>query len=283
MTARIGFMQGRLSPLYDGRVQAFPWNHWQDEFRLAEQLGFTFLEWTLERDRLDDNPVMSDAGRRDIRRLMATHRVAVPSLTGDCFMQAPFHKATGAVRDALLADAERVIAACGALGIADLVIPLVDAASVGSDTEESAVLDGLRQLAPLLDEQSVRLLIESDFAPDRLARFIDALPEDRFGINYDSGNSAALGFDPRGEIAAWGKRIGNVHVKDRRRDGASVQLGAGAANFETVFRALEHTGYAGRFVLQTARAADGDHAGALCRSRDRVVAWLAAAAGDEAT
>ena len=29
--ARIGFMQGRLSPQVDGKIQAFPWVHWRDE------------------------------------------------------------------------------------------------------------------------------------------------------------------------------------------------------------------------------------------------------------
>jgi hexulose-6-phosphate isomerase len=37
-------------------------------------------------------------------------------------------------------------------------------------------------------------------------------------------------------------------------------------------------GYRGDLVLQTARAADGDHAGALTRYRDQVRAWVAEAA-----
>jgi len=28
---RIGFMQGRLSPQVNGKIQAFPWSHWQSE------------------------------------------------------------------------------------------------------------------------------------------------------------------------------------------------------------------------------------------------------------
>ena len=33
--SRIGFMQGRLSELVDGRIQAFPWDSWQTEFFLV--------------------------------------------------------------------------------------------------------------------------------------------------------------------------------------------------------------------------------------------------------
>lgn len=44
---RIGFMQGRLSPVVDGKIQAFPWGHWEDEFRLANGHGLSLMEWTL--------------------------------------------------------------------------------------------------------------------------------------------------------------------------------------------------------------------------------------------
>ena len=29
--ARIGLMQGRLSAMVDGKIQAFPWNEWHEE------------------------------------------------------------------------------------------------------------------------------------------------------------------------------------------------------------------------------------------------------------
>jgi len=108
-----------------------------------------------------------------------------------------------------------------------------------------------------------------------LKRFIDRLPSDRFGINYDIGNSAALGFDPRDEFAAYGSRIVNVHVKDRVRGGTTVALGSGNAGFELVFSELKNANYSGNYILQTARAADGDHAVAIARYRDMVLGWVA--------
>jgi hexulose-6-phosphate isomerase len=65
-------------------------------------------------------------------------------------------------------------------------------------------------------------------------------------------------------------RIVNVHVKDRLRGGGTVPLGDGAAQLGAVFELLRRAGYAGDYILQTARAADGDHAGALARYRDLV-------------
>jgi hexulose-6-phosphate isomerase len=42
----IGFMQGRLCAPVDGKIQAFPWDHWRDEFPLAQRFGFPLMEWT---------------------------------------------------------------------------------------------------------------------------------------------------------------------------------------------------------------------------------------------
>ncbi len=123
----------------------------------------------------------------------------------------------------------------------------------------------------------MKIIFESDYPPPALREFIARLPAAHFGINYDIGNSAALGFDSVEEIGAYGARIDNVHVKDRVLGGTTVPLGTGNANFPAVFRALKRSGYAGNFILQTARAADGDHAAALRRYRDMVTDWLKAA------
>ena len=42
---RIGFMQGRLSAMVDGKIQAFPWSEWREEFPRAHALGLSRIEW----------------------------------------------------------------------------------------------------------------------------------------------------------------------------------------------------------------------------------------------
>jgi hexulose-6-phosphate isomerase len=264
---KIGFMQGRLSPQVDGKIQAFPWQHWREEFPAAQALGFGLMEWTLDAERLYENPIMTPPGRREIAALAKRHGVAIQSLTGDFFMHAPFHKATGAERERRLRDLRAVAAACAELGVRFLVIPLVDAGRMDSPREEADVL------AALASPLDVPILFECDYAPRDLARFIAQLGP-AYGINYDIGNSASLGYDPVEEIHAYGGRILNVHVKDRVRGGTTVPLGTGNANFPAAFSALREARYAGNYILQTARAADGDHAGALKRYRDMTERWL---------
>ena len=267
-------MQGRLSPLVDGRIQAFPWGCWEAEFPQAGQLGFRLLEWTLDQDRLHENPLLTAAGRTEIARLHAQHGLRVASVTGDCFMQAPFWKAEGPEREALKLDFDAVCDACAAAGVSLIVVPLVDNGRLDTAAQEEVLVGFLEQRTASLAARRLRIAFESDFTPDQLARFIARLERTVFGINYDIGNSASLGFDVTEEMREYGHRITGVHVKDRPRGGTTVPLGTGAVDFDRVFAALAATGYSGSYVLQTARAADGNHAEVLARYRDMTVEWL---------
>lgn len=271
---RIGFMQGRLSAMVDGKIQAFPWNEWREEFPRARALGLTRIEWTIDQDRLRENPLNTAAGQREIIELSRRNGLKAASLTGDCFMQAPFWKADGEARKSLVDDLDLVLASCATLGIEFVVIPLVDNGSIENATQTETLLRVLLERASSLSKQNVKIVFESDLLPAPLAEFIEAFPHEVFGINYDSGNSAALGYDSANEISAYAPRILNVHVKDRVRGGTTVPLGTGAADLAKAIRLIEQSGYRGQYILQTARAADGDHAGVLARYRDMTVRWI---------
>lgn len=272
----VGFMQGRLCDRVDGKIQAFPWRDWEQEFATAQRLGVRLMEWTLDQDRLYENPLMTEAGRQRIAELSRAHEVSIHSLTGDCFMQAPFYKAKGDERASLLKDLNAILDAAQSVGIRYVLIPLVDNGSLASDDEEAALLEGLLPLRERLVESGMKIVFESDFPAERLAQLIERFPRDAFGINYDIGNSAALGYRAKDEISSYGARIDNVHVKDRVLGGTTVPLGSGNARFPEVFAALHEAGYRGHFILQTARAEDGDHSGAVAHYRDMTQAWWGA-------
>jgi L-ribulose-5-phosphate 3-epimerase len=271
---RIGFMQGRLSAMVDGKIQAFPWNEWREEFLRANALGLTRIEWTIDQDRLRENPLNTAAGQQEIIDLSHRHALRTSSLTGDCFMQAPFWKAAGETQKSLVADLDLLLASCSILGIEFVVIPLVDNGRIESAAQTETLLRILLARTASLSKQGVKIVFESDLPPAPLARFIDKFPREVFGINYDSGNSAALGHDSAEEISAYASRILNVHVKDRLLGGTTVPLGTGAADLGKTIRLIEQSGYHGQYILQTARASDGDHAGVLARYRDMTVGWI---------
>ena len=232
------------------------------------------MEWTLDQDLLYENPLLTGAGQAEIRALRDKYQIRIASLTGDCFMQSPFWKAEGAQGAQLEEDFRAVAKACSAVGVVMMVLPLVDNGGLTTHAQEDHLVAVLQAHAPLLTELNVQVVFESDFVPGELARFMDRLDPALFGVNYDIGNSAGLGMKPAEEIATYGHRIVNVHIKDRVLGGTTVPLGTGNADFDAVFGALARVRYNGNYVLQTARAQDGNHAGVLCTYRDMAVNWI---------
>jgi L-ribulose-5-phosphate 3-epimerase len=273
-TPQIGFMQGRLSPLINGRIQAFPWEFWKNEFPFAQQINIKLMEWTLDQERLFENPLLTEVGQAEIRFLSQQHGIGIPSLTGDCFMQSPLWKVQGSERIGLERDFVEIAKGCAAVGITMMVLPLVDNGRLENMAQEDDLVAFLESQSGFLVAHGLKVLFESDYAPQELARFIARLDSSLFGINYDIGNSAALGFNPQEEFANYGARILNVHIKDRVLGGTTVPLGKGSANFDTVFASLAKVNYQGNFILQTARAFDGNHSSILSNYRDMTVNWL---------
>lgn len=274
MINRIGFMQGRLCEPVDGKIQAFPWRHWESEFSAASAIDMNLMEWTLDQERLYENPLMTRGGQDKIRTLCLEHDLSIPSLTGDCFMQAPFWKIDGQARADLQSDFLAIGRACAAVGIRMIVVPLVDNGRLETVEQENVLVDFLLAQQSFLSQHSLQVIFECDFTPFEFARFIVRLPAEHFGINYDVGNSAALGFKPAEEFAAYGARVFNVHIKDRVLGGTTVPLKTGSADFEAVFSALAKQNYQGNFILQTARAAEGNHSEVISSYRDMTQLWV---------
>jgi len=267
-------MQGRLSPPVGDQIQAFPWENWQSEFPLGQQLGFRLIEWTLDQERLAENPLMTLSGQQRIRELCRQHGIRIPALTGDCFMQAPFWKKNGRAQLALQEDFLAVVRACSSLKISLIVVPLVDGGRLARPAEQEALVSFFLSQTGVFKGLQVQIALETDFPPQNVARLLEPMDPKVFGINYDIGNSAGLGYSHEDEFERYGSRILHVHVKDRLLGGSTVPLGEGAANFSGVFSSLAALGYDGQYVLQTARAANGDDRGVICQYRDMVADWI---------
>lgn len=189
-------------------------------------------------------------------------------------MHAPFWKASGQARTDLQSDFMAICRACSAVGIRMIVVPLVDNGRLETVEQEDVLVDFLLSQTSFLAEQQLMVIFESDFSPLDLCRFIARFPIERFGINYDIGNSAALGHNVIDEFSAFGERIVNVHVKDRVLGGTTVPLTSGNADLPLVFSEMDKIGYSKNIILQTARAKDNDHLGAISKYRDLIVSLM---------
>ena len=72
---------------------------------------------------------------------------------------------------------------------------------------------------------------------------LERFNSNRVTVNYDIGNSAALGYDLVEELDYYGKRITDIHLKDRVLGGGPVELGKGDADIYAFFNILKEFDY----------------------------------------
>jgi L-ribulose-5-phosphate 3-epimerase len=254
----IGIMQGRLLPAEPGRFQSFPkFGGWQREFPNAVAAGVDYIEWIFDAYGEDVNPLRSEATLGELQTEIARSGMPVTSLCADYFMDFPLLRCTADE----LATRERtftgLLSRCAICGIQRVVLPLVDASRMSSTEEQDSMIEILGRLVPAAERAGVEIHLETDLGPCDFAAFLDRIPHPFLRVNYDSGNSASLGYRVDDELAAYGTRVGSVHIKDRVLGGGTVPLGTGNADFPATFRCLREVGYSGNFTLQVARAESG--------------------------
>jgi L-ribulose-5-phosphate 3-epimerase len=255
---KLGIMQGRLVPPEPQRFQSFPRRRWREEFAIAADAGLDTIEWIYDAYGEDVNPLASDEGIRELERLCSVHRVAVESVCADWFMDFPL---VGVDAQTARPRWERLgwlMERSARLGVNRIVVPFVDASAIRSETDTDAVVAGINVLADMIDTTSVELHLEAGLAPGEFAALLARIAHSLVKVNYDSGNSASLGYEPAEEFAAYGGRVGSVHLKDRRLGGGTVPLGTGDTDFDALFGALAAVHYRGDFILQVARGSEGD-------------------------
>ena len=272
MKNKLGVMQGRLSEPSPGKIQEFPTHNWDSEFPTLKQIGIHLLEWTLDWKDIAKNPIMNKQEIPRILELITLNDVAVPSATLDCYMQFPCWSKE--LDDSSFRQYEILLENSKILGAKYLVLPLVDNSSINESYKFESLFDFCKEITPLLSNAEVEILFESDYSALELFDFISKFDSTYFGINYDIGNSASLGFNPEDEIKNYGDWIKNVHVKDRLIGSSTVPLGEGAADFDKVFNSLANIDYSGNFILQTARSSTGDHVGVIEKYRDVTLEWM---------
>jgi L-ribulose-5-phosphate 3-epimerase UlaE len=257
MQNKVGVMQGRLLPKYQGRYQAFPIGNWQDEFKVAKECGLDLIEFILDFNDAEENPLLKSGGVNEIADTSKDTGVSVQTICADYFMEAPLHSSDNKVAEESFKILERLLETAKVLQITDIVIPCVDQSSLETKEAVDRFVEQITKIIPKIEKQKINLSLETDLPPKPFIDLLNSLNSKNITVNYDIGNSAALGFDSDEELEAYGDRITDIHIKDRVLGGGPVTLGEGNADFVKFFGKLKEFDYQGPFIMQAYRDEEG--------------------------
>ena len=250
---KIGIMQGRLLPWYKNNYQSHPVNFWQSEFYIAKELGFYCIEFILDYNEADKNPLLNKSGLKEIDYLSKTTQVKVNSICADYFMKAPFHSKHQLNSEKMLID---LIKHASVINIKDIVIPCVDESSLKTNEDFDLLYKSLVKILPFAEDENININIEADLNPKTFKDFINRFESKNIKVNYDSGNSSSQGYDIYEEFKEYGTYISDVHIKDRKLNGESVSLGEGDANIRELIKLLNEYNLTNCLIMQASRSRD---------------------------
>jgi hexulose-6-phosphate isomerase len=255
LTKEIGIMQGRLSPRIDGKIQAYPANTWQKEFEIAKEIGYSGIEWIVEKP-LEINALMSKSGMQEIKEIILKTGVRVDYVCADIFMQQPLVRMSEKIKEENKKILEQILINSKEIGAIGVEIPFVDASSIKTESEIQELISVTEDAFKLAGEIGINVSLETDLNAKEFKKLLEKINLDHVKANYDIGNSASLGYEPLEELENYGQKILNVHVKDRKLGSTTVPLGTGNADIRCVFEKLDEIGYTGGITMQAARGED---------------------------
>lgn len=257
-----GIMQGRLAPPEDNRFQSFPRAAWREEIPRAREAGLDYIEWIHDDYDQGANPIFTEEGRAELAALKQHHNIATPALCGDWFMDFPFLRCTPEEREQREQHLAELLPIAHAIEANRMVIPIVDNSRMKTEEDKQIILEVLERALPIAQANQVELHLETDLNAEDFSAFMRRLPHPMLKVNWDSGNSSGLGYIAHEEFAAYGDRIGSIHIKDRyRKPEGGIEtrpLGTGSADFDDVFASMKKINYQGGVTLQVARGVPGD-------------------------
>ena len=257
MNKKTGIMQGRLLPKYKNRYQAHPLGYWEDEFPIASKLGLDSIEFILDYNDIEKNPLLNNSGIKKILQVQDMTGVKVRSICADYFMEAPIYGNNNKIIDKSLNILEQLILKTSLLKVSDIVIPCLERYSLKNKNFLENFIINIKSISKIAENNNINLSLETDLEPAPFAKLIDTIGSKNVTVNYDIGNSAANGFDPVEEFIAYGEKISDLHIKDRLVGKGPVILGTGNADIPKVFDLLSKYDYQGVIIFQAFRDDEG--------------------------
>ena len=249
----LGIMQGRLLPQFKSQYQAHPVGNWQKEFKLAKSHNLKYIEFIVDSYLYEKNPIFDIKGIDQIKEVITKTDVHVNSICADIFMQWPLKNMIKKEINLYGSILEQLICNLSKLGGKDIVIPFVDKSSLKTKNDKLKIAAFLGDFNDLCSKMDINLSLETDLLPIDFLNFLSIIKNSKVTVNYDSGNSASLGYQFEEEIKLYGEKISNIHIKDRKFRAGPIPLGEGDAELKIVKDYIYSSNYNGIVIFQAFR------------------------------
>ncbi len=253
----IGIMQGRLLPKVNGKFQAFPGVNWKEEFNIAAKIGIDLIEFIFDENEgdINRNPLLNKKGLEDIIEISSLSGVNVRSVCADYFMKNPIYDLNNFENIELM---KTLIKNLNYINIAEMVLPFVDESKLDTNKKKINLIKNLNEIKKTLSDYNLTICLETDLSYSENKDLISELGSKNIKLNYDTGNSASLGFDTFEELKNNSNIISSYHIKDRKFNQGSVILGTGDYDFDIFFNLIKNKTISPEYlIMQTFRDDEG--------------------------
>ena len=250
MSIKIGIMQGRLSNSINNTIQAFPEESWRNEFELSQKINLNSIEWIF--DTYQKNPIMTKE-ISEINNYISKYQVEVNSICADYFMVNKLFNESEKEIKKNLEILKKLAINSKKIGAKIIEIPLVDSSSLKNEENKKEFVTNLKKILPEINDLGLIVTLETDLGPNEFLNLLEMFEKNTVYANYDTGNSASLGYNINEEFEILKGRIKNIHLKDRMFNGTTVPFGLGNTDFDEFFKILKKSEYSGDLIIQGAR------------------------------
>ncbi|MDC3119223.1 sugar phosphate isomerase/epimerase [Prochlorococcus sp. AH-716-K03] len=242
-----GIMQGRLSQKENLPLQSFPYE-WEEEFSRAKELGFSKIEWLIDKEISYSNPLFSAEGRKKILEIKKNKEININTLCAHFLINGKILK-NNQESDNIRSFFIETLKLAPLIGVKYLSIPLIEEMSLN---KKDICLEIKYFLKEIIKEIKVEILIEADLKNFEIIDFIESIGSTKIGILYDTGNATKNNFIFSQEFPSISKMVKEIHIKDFDiKSKKSVRLGNGDTDFRDIFKTITKHQWEGPIILET--------------------------------